>query len=466
MDWGRNDPCPCGSGLKYKKCCLLKEQDDGAQLAHRRVRRAAEQVPRLLLGHARKIYGAHAWDEAWGSFWDGQEDGEEEDAQSSVFLEVFTPWFMYHWYPEKYDTPEVSYPCEHTVVAQFLRQQGRTVDPVVRGYLEAAQREPLTFWQAEAVEPGRGMLLRDLALDRECFVHDVAGSDGLSKWDLVLGHVVGLDGVHLLSGHGPYPLPAARFRQAVEEFLQPLRAGFSGPESVLGYDVDFLWFYQDCVAELLTPAVPQLTNTDGEELELTTSRYRFAPADRPAVIGRLQAMEELDEGTAHGEEVGFAWVVQRHEGMLRNAVRGSLQVGAEHLVTECNSRAQDQALRERLQETLGGLVVYEDTASKSPEEAGEQTAGDGDGPLDLSKLPEEARAGVVAAMEQIYLRWADGKVPALGNQTPRKAVATEGGRAQVRELINDWENTQLRAPNPQFLFDFNKLRESLGLEPE
>ena len=21
---GRNDPCPCGSGKKYKKCCLLK----------------------------------------------------------------------------------------------------------------------------------------------------------------------------------------------------------------------------------------------------------------------------------------------------------------------------------------------------------------------------------------------------------------------------------------------------------
>ncbi|MEN8758393.1 MAG: M24 family metallopeptidase, partial [Desulfobacterales bacterium] len=25
---GRNDPCPCGSGLKYKKCCLGK--DDGS----------------------------------------------------------------------------------------------------------------------------------------------------------------------------------------------------------------------------------------------------------------------------------------------------------------------------------------------------------------------------------------------------------------------------------------------------
>jgi uncharacterized protein YecA (UPF0149 family) len=23
---GRNDPCPCGSGKKYKKCCLLAER--------------------------------------------------------------------------------------------------------------------------------------------------------------------------------------------------------------------------------------------------------------------------------------------------------------------------------------------------------------------------------------------------------------------------------------------------------
>jgi uncharacterized protein YecA (UPF0149 family) len=23
---GRNDPCPCGSGKKYKKCCLKKDE--------------------------------------------------------------------------------------------------------------------------------------------------------------------------------------------------------------------------------------------------------------------------------------------------------------------------------------------------------------------------------------------------------------------------------------------------------
>lgn len=28
---GRNEPCPCGSGNKYKKCCL--EKDDAARVA-------------------------------------------------------------------------------------------------------------------------------------------------------------------------------------------------------------------------------------------------------------------------------------------------------------------------------------------------------------------------------------------------------------------------------------------------
>ena len=30
---GRNDPCPCGSGKKYKKCCGLVAEDDSAPKA-------------------------------------------------------------------------------------------------------------------------------------------------------------------------------------------------------------------------------------------------------------------------------------------------------------------------------------------------------------------------------------------------------------------------------------------------
>ena len=33
---GRNDPCPCGSGKKYKNCCLQKEQQKKSPLGGRK----------------------------------------------------------------------------------------------------------------------------------------------------------------------------------------------------------------------------------------------------------------------------------------------------------------------------------------------------------------------------------------------------------------------------------------------
>ena len=44
---GRNDPCPCGSGNKYKKCCLTK--NDAAELVqHVEAEASALSVPRRI----------------------------------------------------------------------------------------------------------------------------------------------------------------------------------------------------------------------------------------------------------------------------------------------------------------------------------------------------------------------------------------------------------------------------------
>jgi tetratricopeptide (TPR) repeat protein len=46
---GRNDPCPCGSGNKYKKCCLPKEElIERRQLAEAEARRAEHAAARRL----------------------------------------------------------------------------------------------------------------------------------------------------------------------------------------------------------------------------------------------------------------------------------------------------------------------------------------------------------------------------------------------------------------------------------
>jgi TolA-binding protein len=50
---GRNDPCPCGSGKKYKKCCMAS--DEAAARAARPAQPAAVPARRpSLASHARE----------------------------------------------------------------------------------------------------------------------------------------------------------------------------------------------------------------------------------------------------------------------------------------------------------------------------------------------------------------------------------------------------------------------------
>jgi tetratricopeptide (TPR) repeat protein len=64
---GRNDPCPCGSGNKYKKCCLAKEEAvEREQLAKadgKRAERAAAHTQNLRevkAAIAARLFGADA----------------------------------------------------------------------------------------------------------------------------------------------------------------------------------------------------------------------------------------------------------------------------------------------------------------------------------------------------------------------------------------------------------------------
>ncbi len=463
MEPGRNDPCPCGSGKKYKKCCLLRQET--VILTHHLLRGASDEAAKLLLSYGKKVYGEEGIYEAWYDFWAGEP--KEEAFTHSPYLQLFIPWFIYQWYPEELDRgSEYLFPSRHTLVAQFLKKQGWTADAFTRRFLENAWQEPLSFWQVEAVEPGKGMLLKDLAIEREFFVHEVSGSKIIKKWDIVLGQVVGLDGEYILSASGPYTLPASIFRETVIEFLRPKKAYFLSPASLLEYDVDFLWYYHECVEVLLNPPMPQLTNTDGEELVFTNSRYAFDPAHRQEIIGKLQAMENIEYHGEEGGEAEFGWIVRNESAMMDNTVKGHIKAGEGYLLTECNSKLRDQQLKDRLLQSLGALIAHEDTDYKPIDLNALPKPSEDSGPLDLNKLPQEARAQLVGIMEQQHMRWVDMQIPALQNKTPREAVRTKDGREQVIGLINDWENSQFRMQDPQFQFDFNKLRKELGLEVE
>ena len=63
---GRNDPCPCSSGRKFKHCCLAAV--DTAQTTRRRMREAEGRLIPLLWQLVLENWGQEGSDEAYDTF--------------------------------------------------------------------------------------------------------------------------------------------------------------------------------------------------------------------------------------------------------------------------------------------------------------------------------------------------------------------------------------------------------------
>ncbi|HEY6396284.1 MAG TPA: SEC-C metal-binding domain-containing protein, partial [Solirubrobacteraceae bacterium] len=100
MKVGRNDACPCGSGRKYKQCCLQASAPPDDLLWHR-LRQVLDRQAQDILRFVRDQFGQGLIDEAWHEFM--LFEGGPFDPKT-VHLSVFLPWFFYDWEPDPMNT--------------------------------------------------------------------------------------------------------------------------------------------------------------------------------------------------------------------------------------------------------------------------------------------------------------------------------------------------------------------------
>ena len=91
---GRNDPCLCGSGKKYKKCCLNNATESTVlSYGWRKSRVTDGELAEPLLQHALKLFGKQGLECAWDEFYGYSENTPEINAEQMVFEQAFMPWF-------------------------------------------------------------------------------------------------------------------------------------------------------------------------------------------------------------------------------------------------------------------------------------------------------------------------------------------------------------------------------------
>ena len=464
MGPGRNQLCPCGSGKKFKHCCLRAElaaAETPQQTLHRRVRAAIQNLTEELLRFVDKYPGRECFAEAWAKF------SSEEDAAfdpKSPHIPVFIPWFYHQWSPAAESTrfPELASRAA-TVSGEFLARRRRNLDPLLVRYLEACQATAFSFHEVVQVEPGRGFLLRDLILERERFVSEISGSQSARRGDIVFAQVVDIDGLSLLDGFGQVVIEPGD-KPAIIELRKAMREEAELKDTVLlkAWDIELIDLYLDFAERRLNPQLPKLQNTDGEALVL--HKLVFSIVDAQAAAAAFDAAQLGEDGSivADGERratdgklLEAEWTWMRAGNAMHknwdNTTLARLELKHGQLRVEVNSVERAARARGLVERLLGANAEFRvskpessesllERARQSPEPAKRSEH------EQLMQLPE-VREKLREVLLGHYTGWLDTELPVLGNRTPRQVVRDADGREAVEALIAQIErDAQKKTP--------------------
>jgi hypothetical protein len=446
---GRNDLCPCGSGKKYKKCCLGTRETE--RIEGRRgagVHELDEQIVREL--------GEYALDQCERDWRTAMHRFERAAGPPEPLLvQLAGPWSVYG-----------ARVAGKRVVDLFLEQHASLLSPEERSWLAAQQQAWLSVWEVIGCEPGVAVTARDFLSAETRRIREVKGSRQLAVRDAVLARVVDYQGASYFCGMYPSLLPPMPAAHVVAQVRRRVRSKEQLAPDLLrdeGLGLAMIRHWAKAVRDERAAAArpKKLVNTDGDDLLLTTDHFDFAPADRADIWAKLGTLEGVDadhSDAADGHLTAFKQGNAIHS-HWENTVIGHLALTDGRLEVETNSVKRADRLRAKIEAACGARLrhrarAHADPLSSAPSPRHSRPR--------APPSPEEEEA-LRAFREQHYRHWLDEPVPALGGKTPRQAARSRLGLRQVDLLLRTMENNEQRMTD-YAPFDFAPLRRELGLD--
>ncbi len=434
MAVARNSACPCGSGRKYKQCCLAEEKRAAREA------RLDDAVGRRIQAWSAKAFGEQV-KAALEEFVGPDRTMHDDD------LQIFSAWFH-----SDRELPGGGTPSERYAARADLSAEERAAAARI-----ATAR--LGFYRVVAVEPGSWIVLEDILGDLRARVRSTNVSRDAVRWDILLGRLMESDPASLW---GP-----TRFFEPDDEpeLLAELRrlGGLGGGKAD---PADISTAFRSNAVELMRfqprrcSVERSFFTLEGDPVAQGQATWRVRDAtlarERLRVLGGLAVGEPLEIEIT----VPRAALVQNRPALPEGAlVFESGFVGDRENVPVASLRLEGAQLRveamseerlERAIEIVGidfgdnveltgrDLVPIE---QRLEEYEPEPPSAD---PAPTYPEPAEAQRLLEGAMTDHMGAWLDEPNPQLGGQTPREAA--EGARREeVIRLVRGIENHADRA---------------------
>jgi hypothetical protein len=488
----RNDPCPCGSGKKYKKCCLDREQrpSNPHEFLWMQIDGAYNSLIPKLLEFIDQVYGKVAILEAWDEYflWPEDEnedgvnggDGENEFDPDSPELQTFMPFFFHNWVPEVEGTDLNPDAPEMPPAVALLEAHPHELSPIEKKCIIASVAEPFSFYEILEVDPGQGFKLQCILSVREFQVFERMGSQGSAPGQILYARVMDVDGFVTLNGCSTVRIPSIHKLMLIDlrRSLQKVQREVT-PELLHEFDLEIREVYLDLRESILHPKPPVMTNTEGDLLVPQTLIYDIESAQE--IFEALHplcfqaAREELLEQAEMGPDgavlsIEFPWLrKEKGKGMTDPCtVLARITIEEQVLRVYVNSQERAKKFKAELKKRLKRELKPKATLIEPIEAAIEKARKSPAAAPDLAQAELQARPEVQAllakTMQAHWDGWVSVKLPALGNQTPIQAAKTAVGREKLEALLADFERSTVDSPMPGVtLGTFAEIRKKLGL---
>src|SRR6266498_1899744 len=398
---GRNAPCPCGSGRKYKQCCMRSVALPLGDRAVWLLERAAHWA--TLPAQRRAVAGLLA---------------DDDDELLGVLAEDAALF-------------------DRGLLAGYLEARGGLLQA---DEVELARRwlgTERAIWEVRQATAGGRVRLRNLVTGELAEVTRRSPEAPLARLDLLYARVGSdgsADGRMLLSG-------TVKLHRGLRGPLQQFLEGRPAPEQLLDWFREALW-----------PQPPAMVNFEGEPILLSTVRYRVPD---PAV-----AAQRLRKRLVEESEGEFLETVEVDG---RPIHRGRVRLDGDVVEIQTNSAERLRRLERLVRSAAPGARLLGREQRTAEEAMASLDASEAAPPTALP--PEAVAGALEAFMAEQEERWIDEPIPALGGRSPRQAAADQARRPALEALLDDfdWMDAQAGPSDMGRGMDNARLRKLLGV---